>query len=398
MVFFQYMKLLGGNILSNRFEQLDSLRGLAALFVLFNHVLLVYPIFSGESKGDGLLYFLLQYTPLHLLWAGHESVLIFFVLSGFVLSLGYLNNRKRPYPQFLVKRICRLYIPFVVSLVLAIGMSRIFYGGPVLGGLSIWINNQWGAFSWGSVLEHFAFLGDFNTNLFNGPIWSLVHEMRISIIFPFLIMALLRLSIKQNIIIAGFLSVVGYGLTILTEGSSVSHFITLHYVSMFIFGALLAKHIESIMKFFKSLKVTHGLILFSVGTLLLSYDYWLLPKVKILHIGIISDWVSALGAIVLISCALGIPKIESLLLTKPLLFLGKISFSLYLYHFVVLLTMLHAFDNILPTWITALISIVISFVIASIMYVLVEKPSIKLGNKLVKRMRTEKNNEEVRAV
>jgi len=74
---------------NDRFEQLDSLRGLAALSVVVNHFLNILPgIFDNPND-----FWFLKYTPLHLFWAGHEAVIFFFVLSGFVLSLQFFKKK-----------------------------------------------------------------------------------------------------------------------------------------------------------------------------------------------------------------------------------------------------------------------------------------------------------------
>ena len=70
---------------SHRYPQLDSLRGLAALTVVFEHCLRIDPwLLQGISPW---LEWAAQSTPLHILWAGGNAVLLFFVLSGLVLTL-----------------------------------------------------------------------------------------------------------------------------------------------------------------------------------------------------------------------------------------------------------------------------------------------------------------------
>lgn len=75
-------------------------------------------------------------------------------------------------------------------------------------------------------------------------IWSLVHEMRISIIFPFVFL-LIRINWRLSTILAIALTFISFGLmtSIPSEFNtpvSTNYFVTLHYLSMFIIGALLA--------------------------------------------------------------------------------------------------------------------------------------------------------------
>ena len=78
-----------------RIAALDGLRGLAAATVAIGHGLDVFPtvwLASNHGPAAGALGWL-TYSPLHLLWAGHEAVILFFVLSGFVLAFATMMGR-----------------------------------------------------------------------------------------------------------------------------------------------------------------------------------------------------------------------------------------------------------------------------------------------------------------
>ena len=58
--------------------------------------------------------------------------------------------------------------------------------------LSEWFNRSWTIESSQAIAQHILLVGKYNTDAYNGVIWSLVHEMRISIIFPLILMICLR--------------------------------------------------------------------------------------------------------------------------------------------------------------------------------------------------------------
>lgn len=95
----------------NRLSHLDSLRGLAALAVVAAHSLNYLPEIASESA-----FFT---TFLKGFLNGHSSVIIFFLISGFVLTYPYFTKKKQPkHIGFdLIYRFPRLLIPiFLIGL------------------------------------------------------------------------------------------------------------------------------------------------------------------------------------------------------------------------------------------------------------------------------------------
>ncbi len=77
----------------------------------------------------------------------------------------------------------------------------------------------------------------------------------------------------------------------------------------------------------------------------------------------------------------------SLMLLRPIHFVGKISYSLYLYHIIIMFTLINILYGKLPIGLILLCSLVFSFVVASIMYYTIEKPSITLGKHIIGKMK-----------
>jgi peptidoglycan/LPS O-acetylase OafA/YrhL len=101
-----------------RVKNLDGLRGLAALVVVMHHHLLTIPWFSERVSENSFskpgvfvgvnLHNLIEYSPLHVFYAGTEAVTIFFVLSGYVLVFAVKKSDIKNYLRF---RLYRLYVP-----------------------------------------------------------------------------------------------------------------------------------------------------------------------------------------------------------------------------------------------------------------------------------------------
>jgi peptidoglycan/LPS O-acetylase OafA/YrhL len=365
-----------------RYEELDSLRGLAAVSVVLFHLLPVIPSFTWLEK--------LNNTPLFIFWAGHEAVILFFMLSGFVLALPYLNNRASSYKDYLIKRVCRIYIPWLVSFALVIFCMSSFYKID-LTKLSFWFDTDVTPIPIDSLLNHIFLLGEFQSFKFNMVVWSLVHEMRVSLIFPALMyLLIMKYSWKRNIAIALTGSILFFFFYVLclklfkydATKLQTSYLLTLHYIAFFIIGALLAKHRSVFQKWYGKLSQISKVMLAGAGVLSYTYSGWF-PKISLSHLFIIKDWTIAIGCTIFMIFCLHSKTVKFIMTFKPVKFVGRISYSLYLYHLIVSLSLVNVLHGKITMGLIIFISFVSSFIVASIMY-LVEKKSISLGRTLTK--------------
>ena len=119
-----------------RLLHLDVLRGLAALAVVYGHLAeyVFFPHWSPDWKG--------LVTP-QLGWEHHVAerwmaeafrgwvdcgkvgVILFFALSGFVIHFSLAEKRRKPIATFIVRRVCRIYPAYWASLLLALGLVLI---------------------------------------------------------------------------------------------------------------------------------------------------------------------------------------------------------------------------------------------------------------------------------
>jgi peptidoglycan/LPS O-acetylase OafA/YrhL len=209
------------------------MRGIAALAVICSHIIAT---FGSVNK-------YLNLTPLYFFWSSHESVIFFFVLSGFVLSLPFYK-REVKYVDFIIRRMFRIYLPYIVAIAFTFLMCYLFASHGDLKGISEWTSTKWNRdINRKDILNHILLIGNYETTTFNPAIWSLVHEMRISLFFPLIMILILRYNWKSNILVAFLLSLVGSLNQIvhveISKGFFTSYLDSLHYMSMFIIGALI---------------------------------------------------------------------------------------------------------------------------------------------------------------
>lgn len=370
------------NSAHSRLEELDSLRGLAALTVVAHHCLIMLPMIyfdSNSQSADATRANLLKYTPLHALWSGHEAVLLFFVLSGFVLSLPFFSGRTVCYRSFGVKRLCRIYVPCVIAMLVGIALREMCVA-PRITGASPVLDGLWRAPVTPRLMAGCTLVaGTFNLADYNSVLWSLVHELRISIVLPFLALFVWKRHWAAAIVCASALYAAAYYVLVHSSYDMESLVVTASYVPMFLVGAVMAKHRTDLVGWFRRMPLLARLGIMTGAVACYTYPY-------ISRMGgdryPTKEPVATVGAAAIIVVALASGRVSGLLKARPLLFLGRISYSLYLYHFTVLLTLVHLLNGRWPLPIILLVAAALSVPVSALAYNLVEAPSIRWAKRL----------------
>jgi peptidoglycan/LPS O-acetylase OafA/YrhL len=168
---------------------------------------------------------------------------------------------------------------------------------------------------------------------------------------------------------------------------TIHYFITIHYIAMFIVGALLAKHRHSWMQWFQNVQKSVRISSLIVGILAYTYSYWFFPGIAGIHLRLIDNWIISLGAVLFIMFSLTSKSVAALLAKSALLFIGKTSYSMYLYHLIVLYICMQLFYGMLPLWLIFMITLAAALLISKLAYSQIELPSVaagKWGAKLLK--------------
>jgi peptidoglycan/LPS O-acetylase OafA/YrhL len=318
---------------------------------------------------------LLQFTPLHLLWAGYEAVLLFFVLSGFVLALPYWSGKPFMYGAFAIKRWARVWIPYMV-VVTAAGVAALLFRDLPVNGLSSWFDNGWAGLSVEGYLNHVALIGDLDqfSMQFIPVVWSLRYEMLASLAFPLLLYLDRALSWPLVLLIGAVLNIVGV------------HYINtlrpFQFVLMFLVGILLAKHKDRLISGFGRLpRISHvPLLALALALYICTWLNW--HDAPSAFTRSLFDWSITAASAFAILAALASRTAHRMLTWRPVVWLGKVSYSLYLTHTLVQLTVIHLLGRILPVPVLLALCIPLTLLLSQLTYRYVEVPAIALGKRL----------------
>lgn len=167
-------------------DYLDGLRGVAALTVVFSHFAgAFYPaiLFNQPDQVRLGVEPLIATTPISTLFAGNLAVRIFFVLSGFVLTYRFfLHYRRVEIAEAMLNRYLRLLIPIAASVLLAwvairLGLMRHRELAPISGAAG-WLDTFWdvrpelGAALWNAAVE-VLLQADYR---YNPVLWTMYYE------------------------------------------------------------------------------------------------------------------------------------------------------------------------------------------------------------------------------
>jgi peptidoglycan/LPS O-acetylase OafA/YrhL len=372
-------------VASPHIDGLDSLRGIAALLVVLHHVWLL-----GAIRPDSVWEWrLLRYSPLRMILEGRPPVILFFVLSGFVLAHALLR-RQTGYRDFAIRRFTRIYPPFALAiLVSAAGYALLDPGA--MRPFSGWFGTLWqGGYRLPTVLGRLLMAGDGRDGL-DPVIWSLVHELRIALLLPVLLwigrrhwVALLAGSLAVQWLAAPFGIDAATGAACRTWlscrpywGSSLgdSFLVSTYFIVFFVLGIGIALHRARL------------------GALLARLPVWAAPALLVAALGLLSglpaadDLVFGAGAGLLILLALEGPGFGRALGIAPLPWLGRISYSLYLIHLPVFLAVIYGLPAV-PAGLRVALLVPLSLLAAWLFHRAVEAPAQELGRLLTTRRGT----------
>jgi peptidoglycan/LPS O-acetylase OafA/YrhL len=366
----------------------DGLRGIAAFNVAVAHFVAAflpmmlhknYPTIFSENPNPSQLFEILTSPIISIFYNGHFAVLIFFVLSGYVLTLPFFSNnsdstillQKRLWGRYL-----RLNIPIAIAILISyfvykLGLYSNIQAAEMSGSVK-WLNNFFpvGITALNTAKEA-AYGGIFfGSGTLVPPLWTLKIEFIGS-----LYILLFYISKPQRAVFAPLLMVCCLIYAIHLQDS-------IYYFA--IFAGSLLNNSKSISKY--------RFIIFALGLYFggfqfnsVVYDY--LPNLNFLGFDIWErkTFYNAIGAVLVTLSVLqgfGSKVFQSRLFQ----FLGRISYSIYLIHFIVLCSLssfvyVHLPQSKLFVGINFVMYVVVCFGVSMIFEEIVDKGAISISHK-----------------
>lgn len=376
---------------AERFIELEGLRGIAAIIVALYHYSIAFYAFAFFSNNTTMATIpntwfepIIHGNPLMALVSGSFAVSLFFVLSGFVLSVGFFQTGKEHIIKKLAaKRYIRLMLPALASVILCYILIKL--GLAHAQEAAVTTNSGWLGVQWNFAPHLIEAIfngtwGIFTTSqsAYNNVLWTMTIEFAGS----FLVFGALLIfgrSKHRWVLYTSLLAI-----TINT------------WFLGFVFGMMLADLYASgtLQQKVRDLRIVLPLLALGIffggypfaGTEGTIYAYLTVPQ----WVGTVNfvSLYTLIGAAIIVTVVITSTQVASVLAKKTVSRLGKYTFSLYLIHLPVLFTFttfcfVHLQHHMGYNKAVALSLLASVPVVAGLAYLFeryVDSPSIRLSN------------------
>lgn len=348
---------------------LDGMRGICCFIVVIDHSIgMLKPDLRATNLDGigGVLRRLISFTPVNIFYTGAAPVCLFFILSGFVLSLKFFKDSNNFYslPKDVIKRYPRLVIPVLLSSLVMFFLyevSNIFFGTT----FNVYLIDL--------IYQSVYLAPFFHVSVENGVLWSISYEIYGSFLVFSIISIFRKCEIFNKIAFLIFIF-------LLWTGS---------YYSLFVFGLLSCKLVyKNCFNFSKKIRIIFifcGIFLASVpypraGIDMYSGVYGFMGMFKSFDYNKTQQLFVMIGSMLIFVSCLNSDMAEKMLSKKIFIFLGRISFSLYLLHSCILAVM----KGILSLWDVQYLQWQ-EYILAFLILMIVALPISYMFNKIVDR-------------
>ncbi|WP_235884987.1 MULTISPECIES: acyltransferase [Bradyrhizobium] len=364
-------------------QPLDSIRGIAATSVVIHHLLLM-PTFLAAFPHNAWI----NCSFFRSAWL---LVDLFFVLSGMVMALSYIENDFTRFSlrEFMIRRLARVY-PLHIVMLLANLVFRLLRIGLVMAGVVVAaptvfeVNN---AYSFGLNVLLLHSMGFIDYLSWNAPSWSISVEFYTYFVFGLIVLFALRMgSLSWFYVLSGLIAVGSLVFIIFVlEKRSLelqTDFGLLRCFVGFFLGVLMVKIVDRLRA--KPGAAVQGVLQFvaMIASIVLVSLAETNPAATFLAPVMFAIF---LGSLLSFPDALLMPRI---LVAKPLIWLGRRSYSIYMVHALVVLLAeyfvrgvgagrIAALDSIwagLPATLNLVVSLAAVLAVSHLTYLYVEIP------------------------
>lgn len=375
------------SISSNKLHHVDGLRGVACLMVVFSHLALIfYPGLHDSNliNNNHIISFIFN-SPLSFFYSGTAAVYIFFTLSGFILSHSFMNGKDilENATSMVTKRYFRLAMPAIFSCLFCL----IVLTGDIPNRemLSSWIQSY--KVDNPSILNALysggisAFFGDGSS--YNPVLWTMKIELLGSFLTYFMCTTLIRSNNKHLVILF-------FGLMFFL--STISQKEKYGYIA-FLFGIYI---------YFAefNLKKIPALILLALGIYAGGVHYGSSPYIHTIYYSRFFLNGQESNAYILFNFISGILITTTILKNNTFKnafsntlfsYMGKVSFSVYLFHLPILVITAPLIFNALNNrgfgyatcaFTASIMSIFLIYALSNIAFKLIDRPSMIFAKKI----------------
>ena len=371
--------------------QIESLRGYAALCVALDHCLVALT-FASLAPHSRTMRDLIAAYPV--VFNGRAAVLVFFVISGFVLSLGLdgvAAHRSIPdYARFMGRRALRIYPAHIVAILLFVPFAWLtLYRIPVHDPAALqaapnlvkaWVDDSVYGHLAPRQLVKTAFL---RSSYYNPVTWTLQIEMLGSLFLPFFALLSRKGRFQRDVIILVPLILAA---AFLVDPDKRPDLLPL-YLPAFYLGCMVRTHGRAI----ASALLDRGwlrIALLLTALLLLAGPTAIAPERMFASTMSMSAGAFLLVSLVAWQCGRG-----ALLHHAAARAMGRLSYSFYLWHALILFAFARLVFILVPApilgawslfflFVTIAVTIPVSMAIAALSWRWVERPFVEWGKRL----------------
>ncbi len=365
--------------LKNNIVQLSWLRGMAIIFVLFSHILRVIEI--DNATGEKLDIFPL----LKCLDIGSFGVLLFFALSGCTLYIS-LSQREFKRSGFLIRRFFRIWPLFTFSIVVYVFFS-ISMSQYTETAVNLWITNQLSySLSMQDLVYYLLLINNYfgQYQIINGAYWSLPVEFQFYLMFSIIYPVIYRTPLWISIIFTISIVVLSYVLYLyLNTRTSYNDYVFFKSIFSFLGGIIVAK-----VYLRKAYRYNLLFVFLAISSILfLAVFIRYTPLITTLHI---EAWVLLSLLLLWIVLNMNTSKLINLKLLKVLEMFGTVSYSMYLFHNLLIMGTFLIFESLIDfqAWaaqiLYAIFIMAAAYFISKIIYEQLEVKIINFGRKYEK--------------